>query len=276
MTLGEALQQARARDLPLAHAQQLLEAASGCNRARQLAFPETPLNAAQQQAWEQLLARHEDGEPLAYLTGVQGFMDLTLQVGPDVLIPRPDTELLVEAALQLDLPTSCRIADLGTGSGAVALSLARARPRWQVLAIDLSARALAVARTNLDQAHPGRVQLLHCSWLQALATASLDLIVSNPPYVASSDPDLAPEVARHEPHAALFAGADGLTAIRAIVADATRVLRAGGWLLLEHGARQGKAVRQLLTSTGLAAVRTLADAGGHERVTLGFMPLLAE
>lgn len=269
MTLGEALAEARAQGLATMDAHLLLTAVTGHNRARHIAFPETGMDSAQQARWAALLQRRCRDEPLAYLLGEQGFMDMQLAVSPAVLIPRPETELLVELALGLPLPEHSRVLDPGTGSGAIILALARARPGWYLLASDLSREALTVAAANQRHWAPGRVQLFRGHWLEAVGAASLDLVVSNPPYVADEDPELATDVAAHEPATALFAGADGLTAIRLIAPAAIRTLKPGGWLLLEHGARQGPAVRQLLEEAGFEAVRTCSDHAGHDRVTLG-------
>lgn len=269
MTLADALQAARAAGVSRLEASRLLEAVTGSGRARQLAYPETRLNSRQQQHWQQLLAQRSAGTPLAHLLGEQGFMDMQLTVSPDVLIPRPETEHLVELALELPLAENSRMIDLGTGSGAVALALARNRPQWLVLATDISAAALTIAQRNIDRWAPGRVQAARCHWLEPLAARSLDLIVSNPPYVAVDDPDLAMEVAAHEPATALYAGADGLDAVREIVAGAKRVLIDDGWLLLEHGSRQAPEIRSIMVAAGFQSVRSRQDYAGHDRVTLG-------
>jgi len=215
--------------------------------------------------FERLLARRVAGEPLAYLTGEKEFWSLALKVTPDVLVPRPETELLVEWALEL-LPAreSVRVLDLGTGSGAIALALARERPAARVVATDVSGAALAVARSNADRHGITNVTFMEGSWFAASPAA--DLIVSNPPYVAERDPHL--DDLRFEPRLALTSG-DGLDAIRAIVQGAAHHLNPRGWLVLEHGAAQGAAVRELLARAGFAAVETRRDLAGLERVTGG-------
>jgi release factor glutamine methyltransferase len=218
-----------------------------------------------------LLRRRAAGEPVAYLTGRRDFWTLELEVTPAVLIPRPETERLVEEVLAL-FPAAppIRLADLGTGSGALALALAAERPAWQIVATDASPEALAVARRNAERLRLGNVELRCGSWAEALgAHERFAAIVSNPPYVAEGDPHLAAGDLPFEPRSALVAGADGLAAIRVLIPAAVAHLRAGGWLLLEHGAGQGAAVRALLEEGGLAAVRTLRDLAGHERASLG-------
>lgn len=272
MTLGEALAAARRQGLPRLDAERLLQWLCEVRRSTLFAYPERPLTAAQAERWPALLQRRLAGEPLAYLTGRQGFHDFELAVGPAVLIPRPETEHLVDTALELDLPASARVLELGTGSGAIAIALTRQRPGWQLLAVDASPEALATAAINVAELGPGRVQLLGSNWFSALAPQRFQLIVSNPPYVADHDPALADDVARHEPSQALFAGDDGLDALRLIAAAAPDWLAAAGWLVLEHGHDQGAAVRALLLQSGLVEVRTVPDYAGCERVTLGRQP----
>src|SRR5690606_4258090 len=211
------------------------------------------------------------GEPVAYLTGRRGFWTLDLAVTPDTLIPRPETELLVEQALQrLGSEAEARVADLGTGSGAIALAIAAERPLARVAAVDRSAGALAVARANaLAHGLEGRVEFLAGDWFAPLQGRRFDLVVSNPPYIAEGDPHLARGDLRYEPAPALASGPDGLDAIRTIVAAAPRHLLPGGWLLLEHGFDQGAAVRGLLEARGFAEVATVPDLEGRDRVSLG-------
>ncbi len=218
--------------------------------------------------FEQQLLRCEQGEPVAYITGRRGFWTFELAVTPDTLVPRPETELLVELALQR-LPTDrpLRIADLGTGSGAIALALAHERPLAQVVATDASAGALEVARGNARDLRLANMELRHGDWYAPLAGERFDLLASNPPYIAAGDPHL--HDLRFEPDAALASGADGLDAIRAIVRDASLHLVPGGWLLLEHGFDQGSAVRALLQAAGMREVATERDMEGRDRVTLG-------
>ncbi|GAB3361021.1 peptide chain release factor N(5)-glutamine methyltransferase [Lysobacter tyrosinilyticus] len=220
-----------------------------------------------------LVQRRAQGEPVAYLTGQRGFWRFDLAVTPATLIPRPETELLVELALER-LPTdrALRVADLGTGSGAIALALAHERPRAQVTATDASASALAVARANANALRLGNVGFDEGDWYTPLGDAHFDLIASNPPYIALGDPHLDEGDLRYEPASALSSGTDGLDAIRTIVADAPAHLLPGGWLLLEHGWDQGEAVRALLTMAGFAEVATYQDLEGRDRVSLGRWP----
>jgi release factor glutamine methyltransferase len=232
--------------------------------ARVLAWGEVEVPPEAAARLDALLARRGRGEPFAYLCGTRAFHSLTLAVTPAVLVPRPETELLVEGALAALPATPLTVADCGTGSGAVALALAAARPGWRAIAIDDCAAALAVAAANAAS-HRLDVQCLCADWTRALPDAHLDALVANPPYLAADDPHLPTLV--HEPAHALVAGADGLDAIRALLADAPRALRAGGYVALEHGAGQGAAVRELLAARGFDRITTHRDLAGHERVT---------
>ncbi len=221
-------------------------------------------------AFESMVVRRASGEPVAYITGRRGFWSMDLEVTPATLIPRPETELLVELALErLPPDRSSRALDLGTGSGAIALAIARERPLADVSAVDLSADALAVARANAKRLGLDRVRFLHGTWMTPLSGERFDVIVSNPPYIEASDPHLGQGDLRFEPATALASGADGLDAIREIVADAPRHLNPGGWLLMEHGWNQGPAVRGLLEQAGYAGVFTAPDLEGRDRVSGG-------
>ena len=234
------------------------------------AFGDVVLSAAQQAAFADLAARRRAGEPVAYLTGRRGFWTLDLQVTPDTLIPRPETELLVELALaRLPPDAAIEVLDLGTGSGAVALAIAVERPQARVTAVDASPGALAVARANAEAHALRNVEFRHGDWYAPLAGARFALIASNPPYIESADPHLAQGDLRFEPRSALASGSDGLDDIRAIIAGAPRHLLPGGWLLLEHGWNQGPAVRALLASAGFADVATARDLEDRDRVSLG-------
>ena len=258
---------------PRLEAEVLLSEATGWPRTRLLAWPEARLDAATLTRFDALLARRLAGEPIAYIRGRQAFWTLDLRVGPDTLIPRPETELLVEIALDLPMPGQPRrLADLGTGSGAIAAAVASERPHWRVIASDRSAAALAVARSNFDQLGLGNVHPLRADWLAPFGPSSLDLILANPPYIPAADPHLGLGDLPYEPRAALAAGPDGLDAIRLILRDAIRCLRAGGLLAVEHGCEQGGAVRRLFGDRGLLAPETRADLAGLERVTLGWAP----
>lgn len=230
-------------------------------------WPERELDAQQQQRFLDLLTRREQGEPVAHLTGEREFFGRRFCVTADTLIPRPDTETLVELALQLGPACPARVVDLGTGTGAIGLSLALERPQWQVTLTDLSAAALSVAESNARQLG-GDVTLQQGSWLEG-CHGPFDLIVSNPPYIDPADHHLEEGDVRFEPRSALVADQRGLADLATIITQASTRLVAGGWLLLEHGYQQGDEVRALMEASGFDAVRTERDLGGNERVTLG-------
>ncbi|WP_202844497.1 peptide chain release factor N(5)-glutamine methyltransferase [Luteimonas saliphila] len=231
------------------------------------------LDTADASRFETLLSRRQAGEPVAYLCGRRGFWTLDLAVTPDTLVPRPETELLVELALaQLPEDRELELADLGTGSGAIALALASERPRARVAATDASAAALDVARGNARDAGLANVGFHPGDWFGAVPGRRFALVVSNPPYIAQGDPHLSQGDLRHEPAMALASGADGLDAIRVIVRDAPAHLHPGGWLLLEHGLDQGDAVRALLRAAGFGEVATHRDLEQRDRVSLGRIP----
>jgi len=250
-------------------AQLLLAHVLAVPRTRLKSHPEDLPDPSRTQHYRRLLARRAAGEPLAYLTGSRDFWSLRLTVTPAVLIPRPETELLVERALALRTAVDGRVADLGTGCGAVALALASERPRWQVVATDACADALAVARANAAALGLNRVEWRHGDWYQALPGERFDLLVSNPPYVAQDDPALATASLRHEPPRALTPGLDALSCLRTLVRGAPWHLAPEGWLLLEHGATQGADVRRELVDAGFRHVRSHRDLAGHERLTEG-------
>lgn len=232
------------------------------------AWSERPLTALEQTAYEALVARRQQGEPVAYLTGRREFWSLDLEVTPETLIPRPETELLVELALaRLPEGEPCSSADLGTGSGAVALALASERPQCRVLATDNSGKALAVARRNATRLGLGNVAFAEGEWCKALGQAHFRLIASNPPYVAAADPHLDRGDLRFEPATALVSGAEGLDAIRAIATCVRGHLLPGGWLLCEHGYAQAAAVGDLLRRLGYHRVCGHRDLAGLDRVT---------
>lgn len=228
-----------------------------------------------QTAYAHLIERRVAGEPVAYITGHRGFWSLNLEVTPATLIPRPETELLVELALQrLPTDSACSVADLGTGSGAIALAIARERPHAQVVATDASVDALDVARRNARRHGIGNVTFAHGDWLAPLAGRRFELIVSNPPYIEAADAHLGQADLRFEPASALASGADGLDDIRRIVRDAASHLHPGGWLLFEHGWNQGDAVRALLHEACYAEVFTAQDLERRDRVSGGRVALL--
>ena len=261
---------AASSDSARADAEILLAHQLGLSRAQLHARGGDPLGAAEAKAFEGDLERRRRGEPVAYITGEKGFWTLTLAVGPEVLVPRPETELLVEWALQLlAAQQPAQVADLGTGSGCIALALAAERPRAAITAIDLSAAALDRARANAAQLGFPHLRFQQAGFAEFLASnpRRFDLLVSNPPYVAAGDPHL--QALRHEPLQALTDGADGLQCLREIIAAAPMALAPGGWLLLEHGHDQGGAVRELLRAAGFVSVDTRRDLAGHERATAG-------
>lgn len=268
--LADVAAQAAARGEARREAELLLLHALQRPRAWLYAHADEALEAGQALRFDALLARRAHGEPLAYITGMREFWSLELAVTPQVLIPRPETELLVELALtRIPQGSKVEIADLGTGSGAIALALARERPQSAVLATDASSAALAVARANAERCGIGNVTFAQGDWCAALGGRRVHVIVSNPPYIAADDPHLARGDLRFEPAAALASGADGLDAIRAIVRDAPAHLQAGGWLLLEHGYAQGDAARTLLRKSGFVDISTARDLEQRDRVSTG-------
>ncbi|THG81529.1 peptide chain release factor N(5)-glutamine methyltransferase [Pseudomonas sp. A-1] len=270
-TIESLLNGAELPDSPSARldAELLLAHVLGKPRSYLRTWPEREPDAAQCAAFVALLARRSKGEPVAYLLGRQGFWSLELEVAPHTLIPRPDTELLVETALALGPGGPARVLDLGTGSGAIALALACERPAWQVLGVDRVAEAVALAERNRARLGLANARFVESRWFSALAGERFAVIVGNPPYIAADDRHLGEGDVRFEPASALVAGADGLDDIRQIVHEAPEHLEAGGWLLLEHGYDQAAAVRALFAARGFTAVESRRDLGGHQRITLG-------
>jgi release factor glutamine methyltransferase len=253
---------------PSLDAELLVAHVLGTSRAALAADPGRPLAPEETLALESLARRRLAGEPVAYLTGRREFWSLDLEVTPDVLVPRPETELVVERALAAIAGRgSPAVLDLGTGSGAIAAAIARDRPDAEVTATDESVAALAVARRNAARLGLANLRFLEGSWFGPVAASRFDVIASNPPYVAAGDPALA--ALAHEPVRALVAGADGLAALAAIIGAAHGHLEPGGALVLEHGASQGSAVRALFAAAGFAAIETRRDLAGHERVSEG-------
>nr|WP_310734408.1 peptide chain release factor N(5)-glutamine methyltransferase [Ideonella livida] len=273
---AQLLREGQERGLPAWECRRLLEHTSGRTRAWLVAHDQEPLPAEQAGRTRQALARLQAGEPLAYVVGEQEFHGLTLQVSPAVLVPRPDTETLVDWALAL-LPADAEgsalpVLDLGTGSGAVALALKASRPQRQVCASDLSPAALAVAQGN-GQRLGLTVDWRQGAWWQPWHGERFELVVSNPPYIAADDPHLA--ALHHEPRLALTPEGDGLDGVRALAAGAVSHLTPGGWLLLEHGWDQHEAVAALLVAHGLEEVQSRQDLGGRWRCTGGRRPARA-
>ncbi len=234
------------------------------------AHPEAPLTPEQAADFAGLVARRAAGEPVAYLTGEREFFGHRFKVSPAVLIPRPETEGLVERALEHLAPDrASTVLDLGTGSGCIAISIAFARPQARVHALDCAADALAVARENAARLGASNVRFSPSDWFSAVAGEAFDTIVANPPYIAKGDPHLTEGDLRFEPSSALVAGRDGLDAIRHIVAGAPSHLASGGWLFLEHGFDQAEDVRAIMQAAGFSAVSSTADLAGIERITGG-------
>ncbi|MEH8251014.1 peptide chain release factor N(5)-glutamine methyltransferase [Aeromonas veronii] len=280
------IQQARAHimtvlaegESPRADADVLLCHLLDCRRSYLMTWPERELDAAQQATLQTWLARRLNGEPIAHLVGEREFWSLPLKVSPATLIPRPDTEVLVEQALTRIPQGPCAVLDLGTGTGAIALALKSERPEVDVWAVDRMADAAALAREN-SAALGLPIEVRDGSWFEPLGEPDRDntprfaVIVSNPPYIDGADPHLEQGDVRFEPRSALVADDAGLADIRHIVAHAPAYLLADGWLLLEHGWDQGEAVRQLLRDGGYREVATVRDYGDNDRVTLGLCPL---
>ncbi|HUN76867.1 MAG TPA: peptide chain release factor N(5)-glutamine methyltransferase [Steroidobacteraceae bacterium] len=242
------------------------------NRARLHSHSSEQPAEREREAYLALVDRRARGEPLAYLIGHKEFWSLELAVGPEVLVPRPETELLVERALQLRPEPGGEVADLGTGSGAIALALARERPGWHIVATDLSQGALAVARRNASRLGASTVEFVAGNWFAPLAGRSFHLVLSNPPYVAAADPLLRMAPLNFEPRIALTPGDEALADLRSIIEGAPEHLERGGWLLLEHGATQAAPVARELQARGFSAIRAHRDLAGHERVTEGRWP----
>lgn len=251
----------------------LLAAALGKPRSFLHTWPERIVSTEAAQTFDGYLQRRRAGEPVAYILGQQGFWNIDLEVATHTLIPRPETEMLVETALEL-LPGAIphRLLDLGTGTGAIALSLAKDRPQWNVTAVDRVQEAVALAERNRQRLHLDNAQVLTSHWFSAVEGLRFDLILSNPPYIASNDPHLVEGDVRFEPSSALVSGSDGLDDLRLIVSQAPAHLEPGGWLLLEHGYDQGAAVRELLSRHGFEQIQTRRDLGEHERITFGRVP----
>ncbi|WP_449551119.1 peptide chain release factor N(5)-glutamine methyltransferase [Lelliottia amnigena] len=256
---------------PRRDAEILLEHVTGKARTFILAFGETALTADQHAQLSALLSRRKAGEPVAHLTGEREFWSLPLYVSAATLIPRPDTECLVEHALARLPATACRILDLGTGTGAIALALASERPDCQITAVDVMPDAVALALRNAARLGFNNVKIQQSSWFDALVGQQFDMIVSNPPYIDECDPHLSQGDVRFEPLTALVAADEGLADIAHIVTVSRQYLTAGGWLLIEHGWTQAEAVRALFTQAGYERVETCQDYGGNDRLTLGKM-----
>ena len=261
----------RAGQLPALEMRMLLTAATGLSHIQLISRSNEFLTAEQLTTLDELVARRVAGEPMAYILGTREFFGRDFLVSPAVLIPRPDTELLIDAALNLPLPTqNTRVLDLGTGSGAIAVTLACERPDWRVCAIDVSGAALEVARNNANRLS-AQVSFFESDWFSVFdgKNAQFDIIVSNPPYIEPADVHLSQGDVRFEPTSALTDGIDGLSCYRVLLNDVSTHLTSGGYFVVEHGFTQGEAVRSLFAEAGFSDIRTHRDLAAHERVTLG-------
>ena len=240
-----------------------------CNQAYLLTWNDKALAESDAAAFAQLVKKRQSGHPVAHLLGYRDFWSLRLSVNPSTLIPRPETELLVEKALELPLPENARVLDLGTGTGAIALALASEKSGWQVTAVDFQTSAVALAEKNRQDNHLENVQILQSHWFGSLEDRQFDLIVSNPPYVEQDSPYLQVGDVRFEPDSALTSGADGLDDIRYISAHLSTFLAPQGWVVFEHGNIQGPAVQEILIQSGLNNVETERDLNQQPRITFG-------
>lgn len=268
VALQQGQQQLYASNSPAVDAELLMMQVLRCERAVLYAWPERCLEVDVHAAYMALLQRRRTGEPVAYIIGQQGFWNLQLEVTTDTLIPRPETELLVEVALSLVDPAPARLVDLGTGTGAIALALASERPNWQVEGVDRIAAAVDLARRNANRNQLQRVNFSQGDWCTGLRPG-IDLLVSNPPYIDPQDPHLQQGDVQFEPASALVAGKQGMAAINTIAHQAQQVLNGRGWLVFEHGYQQGEASRSLLRKLSYKQVASYRDLAGHERVTVG-------
>lgn len=257
----------------LLDAQLLLQAVLECDRQYLYMHPEQPLSDNQWQAYRKLIEQRKAGQPIAHLLGSRDFWNLTLEVNASTLIPRPDTEILVEQALLLKLPATARVLELGTGTGAISLALASERPDWRFCALDISAEAVALARRNCARyGLTARVEIIQSNWFDALDKpgcdqSPFDLIISNPPYIDPTDAHLEQGDVRFEPRSALIANENGYADLRFIIERAGRYLSPGGWVMLEHGFAQATKVAGIFSETGYEKVNTAADYANLDRVT---------
>ncbi len=271
--LRQAAEQLRTSDTPQLDAEVLLMHVLGKPRSYLHAWPETQLDTQQLAAFKTLVDQRASGQPVAYLTGKREFWSLDLDVNANTLIPRPDTELLVEQALEkLPADRPLHILDAGTGSGAIALALANERPHWTVFASDRSLPSLAVARNNAIRLKLDNVYFFAADWCRAMASHMFDALISNPPYIAEQDSHLGEGDVRFEPRSALAAGADGLDDLRRLTGEASRILRPGAQILLEHGFEQAEDVSRLLENNRFTDIGSARDLAGHERVSYARKP----
>ena len=242
------------------------------NRSYFIAFPEQVLTDIQQAEFQHLLAKRQNGQPIAHITGQREFWSLELNVNEHTLIPRPDTEVLIEFVLQQFPQQSLNVADLGTGSGAIAIALASEKPDWHIVATDQSEQALETAQINANKHHCQHIDFLQGSWFDPLGSQHFDLIISNPPYIPEQDPHLQQSDVRFEPMTALASGSDGLDDIRHLIKQAPKHLSNNGWLALEHGYDQKQAIYQLLSQAGCERIVQIDDYASNPRVSAGQFP----
>lgn len=278
MTFSEALQYACLRligsESPEIDSQVLLCHTLDCQSAYLHTWPDKNLTDIQQADFKTLIQQREQGQPIAHLIGQRGFWSLDFKVTPDTLIPRPDTELLVSLALEIIKPNMV-VVDLGTGTGVIALSLAEEVTTAIILAMDFSGSALEVAQQNASEYQLTNVSFWQGSWLDAIIDNSLDIVISNPPYIENDDPHLSQGDVRFEPRTALVSGGDGLNDIRQIIKQAQRCLKPQGWLLIEHGYHQARQVQQLFLEARFTEVVSRQDYGGNDRVVMGRLAVYA-
>ncbi|MFL0796350.1 MAG: peptide chain release factor N(5)-glutamine methyltransferase [Cellvibrionaceae bacterium] len=273
-TIAEILRQApllaEVSDSPRLDVELFLCDVLGKDRTWLFTWSDKSLSPEQLAQFESLFERRKTGEPVAYILGQREFWSLPIKVSPATLIPRPDTELLVETALSLNLPNDARVLDLGTGTGAIALALASEKEQWHISGVDYSEAAVQLATENAEALGLSQVQFFQSDWFTAVGgNEQYHLILSNPPYIDSADPHLEQGDVRFEPSSALVAENNGFADIEKIIADSKDFLMPGGWLAFEHGWQQGEGVRERLKTAGFTDVKTLKDLGGNERVTLG-------
>lgn len=249
----------------------LLAAVLHCDKAYLMTWPEKMLESAQQKAYEALITRRQAGEPVAYILGKKAFWDWDVIVTPDTLIPRPETELLIEQVLAVLPQTACNVVDIGTGSGIIACTLAKERPLWQILATDCSQAALSVAQENAQNLQCTNVTLQKSDWCDDLKLNNYDAIISNPPYIPENDPHPQQGDCRFEPASALIGGKTGLEAFQHLIPQAKQHLKPGGWIFFEHGFDQSSALQNILKNHGYTDIKTVSDLAGKPRVTLGQM-----
>lgn len=267
--LKAAIRQLSGGESPKRDAEILLGFVTGRERGWLVAYDDSLLTPDQLGRLAVLLARREAGEPIAYLVGEREFWSLNLKVSPDTLIPRPDTECLVEQALALVDDGAAEVLDLGSGSGAIALALASERPGWRITGVDLQPGAVRLAQENAGRLGLTNVVFEPGSWFKSLQGKRYTLIVSNPPYIDAGDPHLNQGDVRYEPRSALVAESSGLACLASIIGGAGEHLHPGGWLAVEHGWRQGESVRALFLQAGFSRIETRRDYGGNERVSIG-------